>query len=419
MVSSSKMPAPRGISIIGSTGSIGKQTLDIARAHNPAHNQTQEISGEEAVKVVALAAGKSKLEDLKEQILEFQPDLVSVPDRESKEKLRNLLKEHGKSLPMPEILIGEEGLLACAEHPLAGTLVTAVVGFLGVKPTLAAIKQGKRIALANKETMVAAGHLVQELANKHQAAIVPVDSEHSAIFQSLEASLLRGRPQEIEQVLLTGSGGPFRTWTKEAIASATVSDALNHPNWSMGAKITIDSATLMNKGLEIIEARWLFQVPESKIKVIIHPQSILHSAVEFVDGSIVGQMGLPDMRLPIHYAIFHPQRVPSTRVPRLSLSRIQQLTFEEPDLERFPCLALCKEVARRDDSSACVLNAANEIVVDSFLKGKIGFSGIAQTLERVVGEHKPIKAPSLEDILECDKWARHQASLTLAALSTP
>ena len=416
MVSSSKMAAPRGISIIGSTGSIGKQTLDIARAHHPAHNQTQKISGEEAVKVVALAAGKSKLADLKEQIVEFQPDLVSVPDRQSKEELLGLLKAHGKSLPLPEILVGEEGLLACAEHPSADTLVTAVVGFLGVKPTLAAIKQGKRIALANKETMVAAGHLVQELASKHQAAIVPVDSEHSAIFQSLEASLLRGRPQEIEQILLTGSGGPFRTWTKEAIASATVSDALNHPNWSMGAKITIDSATLMNKGLEIIEARWLFQVPESKIKVVIHPQSILHSAVEFVDGSIVGQMGLPDMRLPIHYAIFHPQRVPSTRVPRLSLSRLQMLTFEEPDLERFPCLALCQEVARRDDSSACVLNAANEIVVDSFLKGKIGFSGIAQTLERVVGEHKPIKAPSLEDILECDKWARHQASLTLAAL---
>lgn len=416
MVSSSKvLTAPRGVSIIGSTGSIGKQTLDIARAHSPALSG----SAEEAIRIVALAAGKSKLEDLKEQILEFQPDLVSVPDQASKEELFNRLKEHGKSLPLPTIMVGEEGLLACAEHPQAGTLVTAVVGFLGVKPTLAAIKQGKRIALANKETMVAAGHLVQELAARHQAVIVPVDSEHSAIFQSLEASLLRGRPQEIEQVLLTGSGGPFRTWSKEAIASATISDALNHPNWSMGAKITIDSATLMNKGLEIIEARWLFQVPESKIKVVIHPQSILHSAVEFVDGSIVGQLGLPDMRLPIHYAIFYPERVPSTRVPRLSLSQIKQLTFEEPDLERFPCLALCQEVARRDDSSACVLNAANEIVVESFLKGKIGFSGIARTLERVVGEHKPIKAPSLEDILECDKWARHQASLTLAALQTP
>lgn len=416
MVSSSKvLTAPRGVSIIGSTGSIGKQTLDIARAHSPALTG----SHEEAIKIVALAAGKSKLEDLKEQILEFQPNLVSVPDQASKEDLLNRLKEHGKNLPLPTIMVGEEGLLACAEHQQADTLVTAVVGFLGVKPTLAAIKQGKRIALANKETMVAAGHLVQELAARHQAVIVPVDSEHSAIFQSLEASLLRGRPQEIEQVLLTGSGGPFRTWSKEAIASATISDALNHPNWSMGAKITIDSATLMNKGLEIIEARWLFQVPESKIKVVIHPQSILHSAVEFVDGSIVGQLGLPDMRLPIHYAIFYPERVPSTRVPRLSLSQIKQLTFEEPDLERFPCLALCQEVARRDDSSACVLNAANEIVVESFLKGKIGFSGIARTLERVVGEHKPIKAPSLEDILECDKWARQQASLTLAALQTP
>jgi len=390
------------ISLIGSTGSIGSQTLDIARAH------------EESVRVTALAAGATRLDMLAQQIAEFEPQIVSVPDEEARAKLKELLP--AATSQKLEILCGEEGLLACAEATDAETVVTAVVGFLGVKPTLHAIKKGKRIALANKETMVAAGHLVQQLASTHKAMIVPVDSEHSAIFQSLEGSILRGRsPAEIDRILLTGSGGPFRTWTTEAMAKATLADALKHPNWSMGAKITIDSATLMNKGLEIIEARWLFKVPESKIKVVIHPQSILHSAVEFVDGSIVGQMGKPDMRLPIHYAIFYPERIASSRVPRLDLSSIGQLTFEEPDLQRFPCLQLAKEVASSDDSKACVLNAANEIAVDSFLKGQIGFNDIARIIARVLGEHKPIKAPCLEDILDADQWGRRQALLTLTA----
>jgi 1-deoxy-D-xylulose-5-phosphate reductoisomerase len=295
-------------------------------------------------------------------------------------------------------------------------LVTAVVGFMGVKPTLAAIRKGKIIALANKETMVAAGHLVVEMAARYKATIVPVDSEHSAIFQSLLPSLEKDAVQrEVEKILLTGSGGPFRSWSKEKMESATISDALKHPNWSMGAKITIDSATLMNKGLEVIEARWLFNVPVEKIQVVIHPQSILHSAVEFVDGSIVGQMGLPDMRLPIHYALFYPHRVASQRVPRLSLSAIRELTFEEPDLDRFPCLALAREAAAVDDSKACVLNGANEIVVDSFLKGEIKFLDIPRNLERVLDEHKPIKSPTLEDILECDRWARQCARLVMTA----
>lgn len=402
------------ISIIGSTGSIGKQTLDIARAHKPGkHKDKNQPADKNQLKVVALAAGVSKLADLAEQILEFKPSLVSVPTDAARAELTLMLGAKAKSV---EIIPGEEGLVACAEHPDATTLVTAVVGFLGVKPTLAAIKQGKRIALANKETMVAAGHLVHELSQKHKAMIVPVDSEHSAIFQSLEGSYLRGRTkEEVERILLTGSGGPFRSWTAEQMESATVSDALKHPNWSMGAKITIDSATLMNKGLEIIEARWLFDMPVEKIKVVIHPQSILHSAVEFVDGSIVGQLGLPDMRLPIHHALFYPERVPSDRVPRLSLTDLKQLTFEEPDLSRFPCLRLAREVAAGDDSRACVLNAANEIAVESFLSGQIDFKGIAATIERVLGEHKPIKAPSLSDILECDKWARQEAKALVTA----
>ena len=389
------------ISIIGSTGSIGTQTLDIARAHT------------DLIAVRGLAAGKKNLPLLCEQIKEFKPALVSVPDEEACAVVRDFAAREKLKV---EIIPGMEGLIALAEDNQSQVLVTAVVGFLGVKPTLAAIKKGKIIALANKETMVAAGHLVVELAAKHSATIVPVDSEHSAIFQSLLPSYEKNVLQkEVAKLLLTGSGGPFRTWSKEQMESATISDALKHPNWSINAKITIDSASLMNKGLEIIEARWLFNLPAEKIEVVIHPQSILHSAVEFVDGSIVGQMGLPDMRLPIHYALFYPQRVPSQRVPRLSLAQIGQLNFQEPDMERFPCLALAREAASCDDSKACVLNGANEIVVDSFLKGEIKFLDIPRNLERVLSEHKPIKTPSLEDILECDQWARRCARLVMTA----
>jgi 1-deoxy-D-xylulose-5-phosphate reductoisomerase len=390
------------ISIIGSTGSIGTQTLDIARAHK------------DRLKVSALAAGSKNLALLCEQIKEFAPSLVCVSDGAARDQVQSYIKAEG--LAKVEIIAGAEGLIAAAEQPEAEVLVTAVVGFLGVKPTLAAIRCGKIIALANKETMVAAGHLVVEMAAKYHATIVPVDSEHSAIFQSLLPSLQKDAVErEVARILLTGSGGPFRTWSLAQMEHATISDALKHPNWSMGAKITIDSATLMNKGLEIIEARWLFNLPADKIEVVIHPQSILHSAVEFVDGSIVGQMGLPDMRLPIHYALFYPERTASERVPRLSLTAIGALNFEEPDLHRFPCLALAREAAAVDDSKACVLNGANEIVVDSFLKGEIKFLDIPRNLERVLGEHKPIKSPTLEDILECDRWARQRARMVMTA----
>lgn len=384
------------IGLLGSTGSIGHQTLDIAAAHK------------DELTVTALAAGGRHLDILAQQIKEFSPKLVSVPNEHAAQKLKDLLNGD-----RPDIVYGAEGLEAVATHSDVEMVVTGVVGFLGVKPTAAAIKAGKTIALANKETLVAAGAAIMPMAREYGAKIIPVDSEHSAIFQSLHGY----GAADIEQILLTGSGGPFRTWTLAQMEDAHISDALNHPNWSMGKKITIDSATLMNKGLEIIEARWLFDVPPEKIKVLIHPQSILHSAVQFVDGSVVGQLGLPDMRLPIHYSLFYPHRASSERVPRLDLVKLGQMTFEEPDLKRFPCLRLAKEVATREDTTACVLNAANEIVVEAFLDGAIKFLAIAANIEMVLERHKPITHPTLEDILEADRWARQEAKsvLNLAA----
>jgi 1-deoxy-D-xylulose-5-phosphate reductoisomerase len=309
---------------------------------------------------------------------------------------------------------GDEGLEAVATHREAQTVVTGVVGFLGLKPTAAAIRKGKTIALANKETLVAAGAAIMPMVRQFGATIVPVDSEHSAIFQSLTSYTAK----EVSRLWLTASGGPFRTWTREQIENATIDDALKHPNWSMGPKITIDSATLMNKGLEIIEAHWLFDVPAMNVRVVVHPQSILHSAVEFVDGSIVGQLGVPDMRLPIHYALFYPERVPSERVPRLDLTQLSQLTFEEPDFDRFPCLALARSIAGERNTAACVLNAANEVVVDAFLKGHIKFIKISEQIERVLSRHNPVPSPTLDDILEADAWARREAESLLKAVAS-
>jgi 1-deoxy-D-xylulose-5-phosphate reductoisomerase len=392
------------ISLLGSTGSIGKQTLDVVESHK------------DQLRVVALAAGSRNLEELARQIHQFAPEVVSVPTAEDASQLSNLLGQKPKAL---SIEYGDQGLEMVASHPLAQTVVTGVVGFLGLRPTIAAIKKGKTIALANKETMVAAGSIIVPLLAKHQASIVPVDSEHSAIFQALaDTSPMQQRREQIAQLILTGSGGPFRTWTSEQIKNATIDDALKHPNWSMGPKITIDSATLMNKGLEIIEARWLFDLSPTKIRVVIHPQSILHSAVEFIDGSIVGQLGVPDMRLPIHYAIFYPERVHSDRVPRLNLVDIAKLTFEEPDVERFPCLRIAREIALHDDTLPCVLNAANEIVVGLFLEKKITFGEIPTYIERVLDKHNAVSKPDLEDILEADRWARLEAR-QLAGLVAP
>ncbi|MBA3856788.1 MAG: 1-deoxy-D-xylulose-5-phosphate reductoisomerase [Cyanobacteria bacterium PR.3.49] len=386
--------ATKKISLLGSTGSIGRQSLDIAQAHK------------DVIEVVAMAAGGGNLDLFAEQIKQFQPALVSVPGEAERKTLKEKL---GAS--KIQIEIGSQGLEAVAAESGADTVVTGVVGFLGLKPTAKAIEKGKTIALANKETLVAAGSAVMPMVEKYGAKIVPVDSEHSAIFQSLSGHT----KDDLEAIWLTASGGPFRTWTKEQIDGATKGDALKHPNWNMGQKITIDSATLMNKGLEIVEARWLFDMPADKIRVVVHPQSILHSAVEFVDGSIVGQMGIPDMRLPIHYALFHPERVHSARVPRLDLTTLSQLTFEEPDTDRFPCLAIAKKVASEDTTSACVMNAANEIVVAAFLNDRIAFRDIPRLIEQVLEKHKPISKPGLDDILEADRWARQEADNLLKA----
>lgn len=386
------------IAILGSTGSIGRQTLDIARA------QAADL------KVVALAAGSKNIELLCQQTIEFKPELICVPTAEA---AKEVARQTGSMQKAPEIVYGEEGLIALATHGSVETLVTAVVGFLGLKPTAAAVRAGKTIALANKETLVAAGSVIMPMAKQYGANIVPVDSEHSAIFQSLSGY----QSKDIKQIWLTGSGGPFRTWDKAKIAEAKIEDALRHPNWAMGAKITIDSATLMNKGLEVIEARWLFDIEPDRIRVIIHPQSILHSAVEFVDNSVVGQMGLPDMRLPIHFAIFYPERVSSTEVPPLDLIKLGSLTFEEPDYDRFPCLRLVKQVASREDTSACVLNAANEIAVDAFLKGRIKFMEIPELIERVLNKTNFVSKPSLEQIIEADEQSRKTTSELMMALS--
>lgn len=383
------------IAVLGSTGSIGSQTLDIARSHP------------DDFTVIALAAGKTKLDVLVKQIRQFSPKLVSVPDSATAIELKDSLPTNQS----PEILYGQEGIEACAAHPDVDTVVSGVVGSMGIAPTAAAARAGKTIALANKETLVAAGALIMQLCKKHGSTIVPVDSEHSAIHQSLSGY----ETKDIKQVLLTGSGGPFRTWTRDKIKNATVDDALKHPNWSMGPKITIDSATLMNKGLEIIEARWLFDVPANQIKVIIHPQSILHSAVEFVDGSIIGQLGVPDMHLPIHYALYWPERKPSKAVPLLDLIKTGSLTFEEPDFDRFPCLRLAAEAAAKDNTLPCVLNAANEIFVDAFLKKRIRFLEISEYIQRVLELHQPVTPTSLDDILEADRWAREAANELLGA----
>ncbi|MBI1270398.1 1-deoxy-D-xylulose-5-phosphate reductoisomerase [bacterium] len=378
------------IALLGSTGSIGTQTLDVVRAHT------------QSLEVIALAAGNKSLPLLAEQIKEFRPKLISLPKEADLKPLMKLLE--GFETP-PEFVFGDEGLVQCAIHDDVETMVTGVVGFLGVKPTLEAIKKGKTVALANKETMVAAGPVIVKALKQYGATIIPVDSEHSAIFQSMQGYCVA----DLEKIWLTASGGPFRTWSKEAIENATIDDALKHPNWSMGPKITIDSATMMNKGLEVIEARWLFDMPPEHIAVVVHPQSILHSAVQYKDGSIVGQLGVPDMRLPIHYALFYPAREPSQKVPRLDLTQLSELNFEAPDLDKFPCLRLAQAVAREDNTLACVLNAANEVIVESFLEGKVAFARIHEQIERVLTLHKAVTDPDLEDILEADRWARQEA----------
>ncbi|QQE80832.1 1-deoxy-D-xylulose-5-phosphate reductoisomerase [Alicyclobacillus sp. SO9] len=377
------------LSILGSTGVIGTKTLEVVR------NTPSEYE------VTALAAGRN-VEELAKQIREFCPVFVSVQDEESRSRLLALLKE-SNDISVPDIGIGDSGLLTVADVP-ADVMVTGIVGAKGLLPTWQAILRGTTIALANKETLVSAGELIMPLAVDKGVPIIPVDSEHSALHQSLRA----GSASEVHRYVLTASGGPFRTWSRTQLENATVEQALKHPNWTMGKKITVDSATMMNKGLEVIEAHHLFQVSYDRIEVVVHPQSVIHSMVDFVDGSVVAQLATPDMRLPIQYALTFPKRIQAPW-PRLSLQELQTLTFEPPDFERFPSLKLAYEAGKMGGYAPCVLNAANEVAVGEFLEGRITFLELAILVERVLEAHQPGRPSSLEDVLAMDKWARQTA----------
>ncbi|ADG82222.1 1-deoxy-D-xylulose-5-phosphate reductoisomerase [Thermincola potens] len=375
----------KNIAIIGSTGSIGTQTLEVIDLFPDHFN------------VVALAAG-SNTELLAEQAARYRPQLVCIGQKD----LYHDLKEKIGHLEC-KVTAGPEGLVEVATFSKADVVVTSITGALGLVPTVEAIKSGKNIALANKETLVAAGDIVMALAHEYGVKILPVDSEHSAIFQCLNGEDNR----RISKLILTASGGPFRGKNRSQLVDIGPEDALRHPNWSMGAKITVDSATLMNKGLEVIEAKWLFGVDLSNIDVVIHPQSVIHSMVEFVDGSIIAQLGLPDMKLPIQYALTYPQREPNN-FPRLDLSQIRNLTFEEPDRQTFSCLDIAFAAARKGGTMPAVMNAANEEAVALFLKKKIKFLDIPNIILKVMERHRLIEKPQLSQILECDAWARQE-----------
>lgn len=368
----------RKIAILGSTGSIGTQTLEVIRTNGD-------------LKVTALAAG-ANIKLLEAQIREFQPSLAAVWTEEKAKELRVRTADLDV-----RIVSGMEGLLEAAEQPESDLLVTAVVGMIGIRPTIAAMKAGKDIALANKETLVTAGHLIMPLAQECGVRILPVDSEHSAVFQCLHGE----NPKELHKILLTASGGPFRGKKREELKDVQVEDALKHPNWSMGRKITIDSATLVNKGLEMMEARWLFGVEPKDIEIVVQPKSIIHSMVEFVDGAVIAQLGTPDMKLPIQYALYYPERryLPGER---LDFGTLSQITFEKPDMENFPGLGLAFRAAAEGGSLPTVYNAANERAVALFLDRKIGFLDIPELIERCMDAHKVLPAPSVEEILQTE-----------------
>ncbi|MCH5263015.1 MAG: 1-deoxy-D-xylulose-5-phosphate reductoisomerase [Lachnospiraceae bacterium] len=368
----------RKIAILGSTGSIGTQTLDIVRK-------------ESDLQVTAMAAGYN-VELMEQQVREFRPELVAMWTEEAAKDLRGRLKD----LPV-RVTYGMDGLLEVAIHKEAEVLVTAIVGMIGIRPTIAAIEHGKDIALANKETLVTAGHIIMPLAARKGVSILPVDSEHSAIFQSMHGE----NRARVEKILLTASGGPFRGKKREELMSMTVEDALNHPNWSMGKKVTIDSASLVNKGLEMMEAKWLFDVELEQIQVVVHPQSIIHSAVQYVDGGIMAQLGVPDMKLPIQYALFYPDRRPMD-TQRVDLFKLKQLTFEEPDTDTFRGLELAYQAARRGGTLPTVFNAANEMAVALFLQRKITFLQISELIESSMENHQVTDEPSVEKILETE-----------------
>ena len=381
----------RSLTILGSTGSIGLSTLDVVRQHP------------EKFSISCLAAGQD-VTVLAEQIKEFMPDAVSVKDAESAKKLEALLEDY-----KPEIFYGVEGASTIASADGSDMVVSAIVGAAGLVPTVNAIKAGKHIALANKETLVVAGQLVSDLVKKHNVRLLPVDSEHSAIFQSLEGH----RTEDVERIILTASGGPFRNTSAEELKNVRLEQALKHPQWSMGAKITIDSATMMNKGLEVIEAHWLFNMPAEKIGVVVHPQSIIHSMVEYIDGCVIAQLGSPDMRAPIAYALSYPERCESG-IQKLDLIKIGTLTFEEPDMVRFPALSLAFDALKAGRTYPAVLNAANEIAVAAFLDKKIGFTDIAATVDKTMQAHQAYTPVELDEYLQADRWARETAQKFIA-----
>ena len=378
------------LAILGSTGSIGTQTLDVVRQH------PNEFS------VYALTAHRS-VETLIEQALEFNPAVVCIADEAYYPRLRDALSD----LPI-KVMAGEKAIVEMVTMPTIDVVVAAMVGYAGLRPTIEAIKAKKTIALANKETLVVAGEIICRLAQRHKVNILPVDSEHSAIFQSLVGEDLAS----VEKLLLTASGGPFRTFSLEQMQHVTAAQALKHPNWEMGAKITIDSASMMNKGFEVIEARWLFDIPVDKIQVLVHPQSVVHSAVQFVDGSVKAQLGTPDMRMPIQYALTYPERWQSD-VPRLDLFASSQLTFEEPDLQRFPNLALAYDAMNRGGNVPCILNAANEVVNLSFREGKCGFLQMSDVIAETMQQTTFIAEPTYEDYVHTDREARKIAQSIL------
>lgn len=383
----------KNLSLLGSTGSIGSNVLAVVRQFP------------EQFRIVGLAAGQ-RVDILAEQVLEFRPECVSIGDPALGDALAEKLPPSYRS----RIVCGLEGNCTVASLPAASMVVSAVVGAVGLLPVLAAIKAGKDIGLANKETLVMAGRLIMEAVHRHQVRLLPIDSEHSAIFQALEA----GRKEDVSRIILTASGGPFRTWSRDALRIATPEQALAHPNWTMGRKISIDSATLMNKGLEVIEARWLFDVAPDQIAVIVHPQSIVHSLVEYQDGSVVAQLGIPDMRIPIAYALSYPARL-ELGLNRLSLAQCGGLTFEQPDHARFPALQMAYDALALGGVKPAVLNAANEVAVEAFLAGRIGFTRIAEIVATALKNTMQGDELDLEAILAADREARIVAERQIEA----
>ena len=380
------------ISLLGSTGSIGKQTLEVVAA-NP-----------DKLKVRALAAHRSD-ELLEQQIRQFEPDIAVLSDKDAAARLA--ARYHGKT----RILAGDEGLLAAATYDGADTVLASMVGYAGLRPTLAAIECGKNIALANKETLVAAGSLVMAAVRKHGVSLTPVDSEHSAIFQSLRG----GSEKEVKRLIVTASGGPFRGKKRSELENVTLAQCLKHPNWSMGPKVTLDSSTLANKGLEVMEAHWLFDMPYDKIDVVVHPQSIVHSLVEFCDGSVIAQLGEPDMRLPIQYALSWPDRFDYS-FEQLDLVKAASLTFEAPDLEAFPSLKIAVDCGKAGGTLPCAFNAANEEAVNAFLHDKIKYLDIPYITAAVTQAHDNVAEPQIEDIEQADAWARAEAQRVIEGL---